>query len=266
MATTLHKTRARDLALLESLEASGSRTFSLAKAREVRPEVGQADIRRMRRAGWIGKVSRSLYTVTSRPHPASEARLRLATAAYAGEPHYISWAAALSFHGMTEKDPLRVAVAVRKRHRERQVGPMRVEPVLIVPAKFYGYREVRDRDAVVHIATPEKAIIDSVDRPRLAGGLSEAVKALGAAGTYDPTKLVRLARRHPSEATVSRLGYLMTALGIPGADELSGLVGRRRRVLPLDVETKSTKGVEVDPVWRIADTVGRELLRQWAEL
>jgi predicted transcriptional regulator of viral defense system len=266
MASTLHETREADAALLEALEAEGSRTFTLADARRIDPTLVAADLRRLVRAGWLSAVSRGVYTIMGRPLPMSDARLRLATAPYTDEPHYVSWAAALSFHGMTEKDPLRVGVALRRRHRERRVGPMRVEPVLLSPKKFYGFRTVRDQDSTIKVASPEKAILDSVDRPVLAGGLSEAVKAIGASDSYDPRKLVRLAKRYPSEATVSRLGYLMSVVGVPGAAELQGLVDRKRSLIPLDrAGDEAAEGV-ADPVWRVTDTVGPDRIRRWASL
>ena len=266
MARTLHEARDSDAALLEGLDAAKSKTFTLADARKVHPALVHADLRRLRRAGWIETVSRGVYTIKGRPLPTSDARLRLATAPYLDEPHYVSWAAALSFYGMTEKDPLRVGVALRRRHRDRRVGPMRVQPVLMSPKKFYGFRTEHDHDSAITVASPEKAILDSVDQPGLAGGLSETVKAMGASETYDAGKLVRLAKRYPSEATVSRLGYLMTVLGIPGADDLRPLVDRKRRALPLERAADDTGEVPVDPVWRVADTVGPERLRRWAML
>jgi predicted transcriptional regulator of viral defense system len=267
MASTLHKSREADAALLEGLEAANSKTFTLSDARKIDPAVGQADLRRLMRSGWIKTVSRGIYTITGRPLPTSDARLRLATAPYLDEPHYVSWAAALSFHGMTEKDPLRVGVALRRRHRDRRVGPMRVQPVLVSPKKFYGFRTQRDHDSRIAVASPEKAILDSVDQPELAGGLSETVKAMGAMETYDAGKLVRLAKRYPSEATVSRLGYLMAVLGIPEADELRPLVDKKRRVLPLERSpVDDTNDVDVDPVWRVSDSVGADRLRRWATL
>lgn len=265
MTTTLRETHRRDAALLEQVEERVGRTFALRDARAA-AQMSSADVRRLVRSGWLRRVGRGHYTIASRPVVASDDRLRLATALYGGEPHYVSWWAALSHHGLTEQDPLRIAVAVTRRHRDRRVGPLRVDPVVQGSGRFYGQEAWKnDQGGQLWIASPEKAIIDSLDRPDLGGGLREVVKALGSTG-YDPARLVALARRHPSEALVARLGYLLTVLDSPVRDDLCDVIRRRRPPVRLDIESGAGDVAIVDPTWRVLDTIGPDAIRAWARL
>lgn len=265
MTTTLRETHRRDAALLEQIEGNAGRTFALREARAA-AQVSSADVRRLLRSGWLRRVGRGHFTIASRPMVASDDRLRLATALYAAEPHYISWWAALSYHGLTEQDPLHISVAVTRRHRDRRVGPLRIHPVIQSHGRFYG-QEARKNDlgGELWIASPEKAIIDSLDRPDLGGGLREVVKTLGTTG-YDPARLGALARRHPSEALVARLGYLLTVLDSPVRDDLLDLVRRRRPPVRLDIESGPGGVAIVDSTWRVLDTIGPDAIRAWARL
>ena len=265
MTTTLRETNLRDAVLLERIEASAGRTFALRRARAV-VEVAQPDLRRLMRGGWIRRAGRGFYTITARPQLADEDRLRLATAPYEGQLHYVSWWAALAYHDLTEQDPLRICVAVQARRRERRVGALRIRPVLQASARFYGFETIRlPSGASIRVATPEKAIIDCLDRPDLGGGLPEIAKAFRITWAYDAGKLVRLARRHPSKALIARLGYLMTVLVIGDPTPLRGRVRRKGPPVALDLLAPPTEPGILDSTWRVFDNIGPVTLHQWAD-
>lgn len=217
----------------------------------------RAAIQRLVRAGLVAPVSHGIYTIVERPEPAFDELLGVATAPVRGELHYVSWWAALAHHGLTEQDPLVVSVAVRARHRERFVGGARVRFIVQSKDRFYGYRASRSGGAPVKIASPEKAIIDSLDRPDLAGGLGEVVKAL-ASNQYDMPALISTAQRYPSRATAQRLGYLVEALDLTAADALLDRVVRAGPKVQLDL--RGDAAGEPHPRWWILDNVGAERL------
>lgn len=212
----------------------------------------------------IAEVGRGIYTIVEEPRPHREDGLGLATAALRDTPHYVSWRSALAYHELTEQEPKTITVATRERRFPRRIGELRVQPVLQSPERFYGYRKTKlPAGSTANIASPEKAIIDSLDRPDLVGGLNEAVKALGRTWAYDPDELVKAAKRFPSKATVARLGYLMNRLGIGDPGALRGLVRRKSEPVLLDLlgDEPLTKP---DSEWRVADNVGQATLREWA--
>ena len=233
MTSTLHDTNS-DSELLSRVERGYGRTFDLSV---VLDSLGlQSQVRRLVRAGRVAHVSRGIYTILERPRVPvllDDDFLAILTAPLRDVDHYVSWRAALSRHGLTEQDPRTVSVAVRVRRRARESGGSTMRPVYQSPGRFFGYRSVRTRSGgTISIATPEKAIIDSLDRPDLAGGLPEVVKALGQTSAYDAEALVRTAKRYPSKATIARLGYLMTLLAIGDPAPLRGLVRRNGPATP----------------------------------
>jgi predicted transcriptional regulator of viral defense system len=69
----------------------------------------------------------------------------------------------------------------------------------------------------VLIADEAKAIVDSLDQLRYAGGVAEVAKALRAAlEVVDRLTLVEYANRMEDKSLGSRLGFLLETLGQPG--------------------------------------------------
>jgi predicted transcriptional regulator of viral defense system len=264
MATRRHETN-QTAELVERLERDAGRTFDV---RKVSDEETRTALRRLVRAGTVSHVGRGVYAILERPEPdtlVDDDELRLATADLDHLEHYVSWRAALSRHGLTEQDPRTVSVAVRGRHAPRVRGGLRVRPIYQSPKRFYDYRRARvPSGATIRLATPEKAIVDSLDRPDLGGGVGEVAKALRRTWAYDPDRLVAVARKFPSQATVARLGYLMSVLGIGDPSPLKSLVRRKGPPVPLDLRVDKTEA-PIDPVWRIADNLGPERIKAWAE-
>lgn len=218
---------------------------------------------RLVRAGYLTRVDRGIYAIAERPSPQAPHPFVLATARLDEEPCYISWWSALVHHDLTEQMPLVVYVAVTRPHRPRHIGGTEVRYVVQGRDRFYGYRPVSLPSGKVRVASAEKAVLDSLDRPELAGGLREVVKALASPWGLDRDHLVRMALRHPSDALVGRLGYLMTVLGV--GDPRPLLVRRRRggALIPLDVSAPEDARSVVDPTWRVADTIDPERLISW---
>jgi predicted transcriptional regulator of viral defense system len=259
----MHDANLTDAQLLESLEQQYGRTFDLRQSPELR--LHEAAFRRLLRAGRIARVGRGVLTILERPQLLAEDPLRLATAPFGDVRHYVSWRAALSRHDLTEQDPLTISVATLRRRHGRRIGDLKVRPVFQSPARFYGYQTVRSTSgAPIKIATAEKAIIDSLDRPDLAGGLPEVVKALGRREAYDPVELVKMAARYPSAATVQRLGHLMSTLGVGDPTPLRSRVRRKGPPVLLDLVDPETPGT-LDSTWRVADNVGPTRLTEWMD-
>lgn len=258
----MRRTNSQDDAALYQIEQLYGRSFDLRQSRDLaalRPA-----IQRLVRAGRVVNMGRGLYTIVERTELVADDPLSAASAPFADIEHYVSWRAALSRYGLTEMEPATIAIALRVRRTQRRVSDIHVRPVYQGSARFYGYTEQRTPEgSALAIATPEKAIVDSLDRPDLAGGLAEAVKALGRRRVYDPGRLVGVAQRFPSAATAARLGYLMSVLGIGDPSPLLKRVRRKSAPVLLDIADRNNPGI-IDQAWRIADNVGPDVLRAWA--
>ncbi len=172
-------------------------------------------------------------------------------------PAYVSYWSALHFYGFTEQVPLTTFVATTKKKRPVAFRHFRFRFVSLQPHKFFGYRRQMVGDLPVLMADEAKAIVDSLDLPRYAGGVAEVAKALQAAqGEIDVPTLVEYANRMGDRSLASRLGYLLEILGHPA----EGLIGAPSAV---KLDPARPPSGHTDPRWRVVVNVPqRELLSQ----
>lgn len=174
-------------------------------------------------------------------------------------PGYLSFWSALHFYGLTEQAPRTVFVATTRRHRRLTFDGAVFVFVHVAPFKFFGYQRERVADLPVLVAELEKALVDSLDQLRYAGGLLEVAKALyNARERLDPQRLVEYANRMENRSLCSRLGYLLERFGQP----LTGLDLSQSFVL-LDPETP-TQGA-YDQRWRVRVNRSDQELLAWRE-
>jgi predicted transcriptional regulator of viral defense system len=134
-------------------------------------------------------------------------------------PSYVSYWSALHFHGFSEHAPHTTFVATTKKKRAITYRDFRFRFVTIKPHKFFGYRRERIGDLPVVVADEAKAIVDSLDLPSYAGGVSGVAEGLWSAldpvgpPAVDAGTLVEYANRMANKSLGSRLGYLLEDFG-----------------------------------------------------
>ncbi len=133
-------------------------------------------------------------------------------------PAYVSFWSALHFYGLTEQVPRTVFVATARKRKPLDFHGARFVFVRMAPYKLFGYRREMIGDLPVLVADVEKALVDSLDQPRYAGGLLEVAKALyQAREELDLERLVEYANGMRNHSLCSRLGYLLDRFGRPVA-------------------------------------------------
>jgi predicted transcriptional regulator of viral defense system len=225
----------------------------------------RAALERLVRSGYVRTVRRGVYEIVEQPRVviAHEFVLALGQLPSSEDP-YISWRSALSHWGLTEQLSKVIYVAVRRPRPAPKLGDGgRIELVVQRESCRYGTTEIVVSGTPVKITTPEKAVLDSLDRPDLSGGLEEVVRALTSRTSLDYDRLVGFALRHPSETLARRLGYLMHSLSLGDPEPLRVRVKRAKRPVRLDLDEPTVAGY--DPGWRIIDNVGVEALREMTE-
>lgn len=166
-------------------------------------------------------------------------------ASHVGSPAYVSYWSALHYYGLTDQVPLITFVATTRKRRPLDFRGLRMRFVAIKPSKFFGYHRELLGELPVLIADEAKAIVDSLDQPRCAGGVGEVARALRRAlGTVATPTLVEYANRMENRALGSRLGYLLATLGQPA----EGL-HRSATTVPLD-PARPLAGPR-DATWRV---------------
>lgn len=174
-------------------------------------------------------------------------------------PAYISFWTALHFHGLTEQVPRTVFVATTRKRGPLDFDGARFVFVRLAPYKFFGYRREMIGDLPVLMAEVEKALVDSLDQLRYAGGLLEVAKALyQAREQLELARLVEYANRVRNRSLCSRLGYLLERFG----QSVEGL-NISQSFVRLDPQGKAEG--PYDHRWRVRVNVSDEELSQWRE-
>ncbi len=180
-------------------------------------------IQSLTRKGWLSRILGGKYMLLPAdrgPENYGENN-SLAMAAAAADPSYIGWWSAAAWHGFTTQKPMTVHVAVTKQKPEKIIEGNRVRFIKIHERKFFGYSIYNVYGRSVNISTPEKSLVDCLDRPDLCGGPTELVRITYAAlGAVDQSKMIDAAISIKSIATLQRLGFISDFVGRALPDEL----------------------------------------------
>jgi predicted transcriptional regulator of viral defense system len=202
------------------------------------------------RKGVITRIKRDGYALTE---GLGENIFRIGTELV--KPSYISFWTALSYYGFTEQQVKKIQLVSTKQFGALAAGDFGLEIVTLKASRFYGYRKTEG----FVIAEPEKALIDSLFRPDMCGGLDEFAKCLKNAWPgLDQKKLVEYAIRFGNKSVVSRAGHLIEGLGLETGELERLLAARSSSFVSLDPE--AARIGEYDKKWRVI--VNREIDRE----
>ncbi len=176
-------------------------------------------------------------------------------------PSYISFRSALNHYGFTEQVPFTVYVATTKRKKEIQFDNYSYKYIAFSPHKFFGYEKQTIGELSMLLAEEEKALIDSLDQLKYAGGFEEVAKALfNAKEGIDNQKLIEYALKMENKTLCSRLGFLFEKYNmVTGGleDNLS------TSFIPLDPDKPKSK--IWDRKWRLNVNITDDKLFAWKE-
>lgn len=126
------------------------------------------------------------------------------------KPAYVSFRSALHHYGLTEQVPFTIYVAATRKKKTISFEGYHYKYILLTAHKFFGYERILVGGLPVLIADQEKALVDSFDQLRYAGGLPEVAKALfNAKDEISPQKLTDYVFRMKNKSLCSRLGFLL---------------------------------------------------------
>lgn len=266
-----NQTSAR-LELLSNLGAQHGRIITVEQARKDAAEFGLSEnyvrqaLHHLERAGWITRLKRGTYALTSPLFAAPEPLHEFEIAMHLVEPAAISHWTAMHYHGLTEQIPRTVYVLTTKTWRPRQrhsknprvytIDGHNYEFVQVKPDRFFGIDSVwigNQNHQRVQITDGERTLIDGLIRPQYCGDFGTVVEAI-----HDHIeelyldKLVDYALRIDA-ATCKRLGWVLSQV-VPEAPQLDRL--REVEVtgyVPLD-PTGPKKG-RCTNAWRIQENL-----------
>jgi predicted transcriptional regulator of viral defense system len=188
----------------------------------------------------------------------------LAAGAALVSPYFYSFGTACTHHGFTEQVFSEAYLACLVLRRPETIRDKRYVFVHVPEPRFFGFEEIPVLGHPVHMATPERALLDAIDRPRLAGAIGEVSRiALRAASKVSWDTLLGLARRWGSSALVQRLGYFMDLHDVVVPDDaraaLLDLVRQQSKIQLGSRRKWGTSGKLVRP-WNVVENVPRDVL------
>lgn len=185
---------------------------------DVKESAARKVIRNLVRKGWLSRIVGGKYLLLPPEHGPENLGENnvLALAAAVVEPCYVGWWSAASWHGFTTQKPMTVFVAVTKQTPSRDIDGSTVRFVKVTSRKFFGYEAFNIYGRQVPVSSPEKTLVDCLDRPDLAGGAGELARIVHSAlSELESEDVLATAIAMKSTALLQRLGFLSDLVGRP---------------------------------------------------
>ena len=271
MDRTLSKNEAK---IVLDLEWRGQKTVTL---EDLRAALGASEgyarylAHQLVRKGWLERLRPGLFQLI----PADRGREAVAdtnpllAGAALVRPYFFSFGTACTHHGLTEQAFAEVYLACRQRRRAEQIRGTRYVFAFVSEKRFFGFDETSVLGATVRMATPERALLDALDRPHYAGGLGEVSRMVGRSmPKLSSERVAEMLERWGESALAQRLGYLADLHGTELQPSVRGAIERlvrpKNKVLLGPRRRWGTSGTLVRP-WNIVENVPRDVLLEKGE-
>jgi predicted transcriptional regulator of viral defense system len=266
MERTLSRNEAK---VVLDLEWRNKTTVTLAELREAlgaSESYARLFAHRLVKKGWLERLRPGLFQFI----PADRGREGvadtnpLAAGAVLVSPYFYSFGTACTHYGLTEQVFSEVYLACQEQRRPETIRDTRYVFVHVPESRFIGFEEITVFGHAVQMATPERAVLDVIDRPRYAGGIGE-VSRIVARATHKLSwdTLLELASTWGSSALVQRLGYFVDLHRVDVPDNvrtpLLGLVRPQSKIQLGSRRRWGTTGKLVRP-WHVVENVPQEVL------
>jgi len=168
----------------------------------------------LRKKRWLFPISRGKFQLipaeAGREEPVPEMNAAIFLGTIEG-PYYVSYAFANNFYGFTSQIPSTIIVVKPAQEkyswkREKRFHNVAFRYIDVKREKFFGYTKVDLLGISISMAEKEKALIDSLDKIRYAGGTEEVSEVFQAGlPQVDIERLTNYAFRMGSKALIQRL-------------------------------------------------------------
>ena len=245
------------------------RPSDVQEALDCTPDYAYLLLHRLEGKQWIERVTQGLYQFIPLSYGYPD-RIPPANSYVIGasliEPYYFSYYTSNNHYGFTTQVPYTVFIATTKKKPDFEWLGSTFKFVKLSDHKFFGYRKENIFNAVVNMAEPEKALIDSFDKPRYVGGVEQLAGIVWRGlPRVDEEKLVEYAVRMNSHSLIKRLGFIISFLveeGLlePLPPELENVLLEERGKSVIYLDSKRPKAGKLSKNWKIVNNVPRSLL------
>ncbi|OGL47635.1 MAG: hypothetical protein A2W05_07510 [Candidatus Schekmanbacteria bacterium RBG_16_38_10] len=240
----------KELNLIEDIIAKYSvivtfeQIYSILKKKMSRQSVRNLT-NKLARNGWLVRIKKGIYSIAS-----LEARGFLATPSFKiaqilVKDSYISFEAALQYHGMFDQMLKTIASISLKRYQIKEVHGTNYKFIRAKKGLFFGWEEKRVENYFVKVATPEKAILDMLSFKRNVYTVDLVLEKLREyKHQLEFARLNKFSRKH-SKAVQRILGFLLDKVSLD-SDYIYNLTKKDRGCSYM---TKDSK--KFDAKWRL---------------
>lgn len=129
-------------------------------------------------------------------------------------PYYYGYQTANNYHEFTSQFSPKTYICTVKPRRSFRWRNISYKFATLVDNKFFGFTEVESDGCKIFVAEPEKAVLDSLDKPNYCGGVSQVVYVVYNAlnSGIDRDRLLSYANKMGSNSVLQRLGYMVELL------------------------------------------------------
>lgn len=257
----------QEASLVLELEWRGQRIVSRSEVIQTRngnEKAADKLISSLRRKNWLERIGTGKYMlIPAERGPEGVADMNtLLLGSLVTFPYYFSYATANAFHNLSSQVRREVFIACQRKLRPKLIREFMFRFIYLVKEKFFGYADTDAFGVKVMMAEPEKAVVDSVDKPDYAGGIAEVASIIARASRRcDWEKVVAYTLKMESIALVQRLGYLIDCVGIevPSGmqEKLKEKIKKHSRTYLGAVRIWGPKGT-FDGEWQLIVNVPRE--------
>lgn len=228
-------------------------------------------LHRLQKKGWVERIAKGVYTFIPAGYGYEErfpAMNPFLVGSNLVSPYYFSYATANAHYGFTTQMPSTYYIATTKKKPSSEWRNIGFRFVTLTKGKFFGFRQEALLGVRVNMAEPEKALVDSLDKIRDAGGIEEVVGAVYRGwGRVDREKLTKYALGMKIYALCQRLGFIIDFLAAKGfADFPSSLRGALLKAVgraPVYLNPSGDRRGSFSREWRVIKNLeDRQLLSE----
>lgn len=207
---------AKLIAKWESEKKVVVRASDVREALDCSPNYAYFLLHKLESKHWLERVTQGLYQFIPLSYgypervPPSNSYI---IAAALIKPYYFSYYTSNSYYGFTTQMPFTLFIATTKKKSSVEWSSGTFKFITLSKHKFFGYKREKVFDTEVHMADPEKSLVDSFDKPRYIGGI-EQLMGITWRGIkrVNMKKLVKYAVRMKSHVLIQRIGFAIDFL------------------------------------------------------
>ena len=262
--------------LLSHVKASKCSIVDLKKAQDlvnVEARYASKILERLEQKGYLERIIRGKYLFIPLEYGYEERyppMNSLVVGSVLTAPYYFGYQTANNYHGFTSQFSPKTYICTMKPRRNYRWRNISYKFVTLVKNKFFGFMGVETDGCEIFVAEPEKAILDSLDKPDYCGGVPQVANAVfkGFNSGVDKNKLLQYAGRMGSNSVLQRLGYVVELLfeqgliniGVDYQDSIKRLMPEDASYTYLSPVGAYNRGGPVDSKWRIIMNVDEDTI------